>query len=114
MQKYTLCLFSLYSLFCLSANAQSPGAAIDVQHYGFNIQLNDKNDTIKGQAEINLRYLKDARSFKINLVKQKTDGKGMLVSGITESGNPVSFQQNADDVTITTNGKTGTEHQYII
>ena len=59
--------------------AQSPNAVIDVQHYGFNIQLNDKNDTIKGQAEISLSYLKDAGSFQINLIKQKGDGKGMAL-----------------------------------
>ena len=114
MWKYTLCLFSLCSFFCLSASAQSPGAIIDVQHYSFNIQLNDKNDTIKGQAEINLRYLKDAGSFQINLVKQKGDGKGMLIGSVTENGKPVSFRQNADDVTITTDGKAGTGHKYII
>jgi aminopeptidase N len=114
MRKYTVCLFLFCSLFCLSANAQSPNAVIDVQHYNFNIQLSDQNDTIKGQAEISLRYLKDAVSFRINLVKQKADGKGMLVSGITENGQPVLFQQSPDDVTITTDGKTGTGHKYII
>lgn len=114
MRKYTLSLFVFCPFFCLSANAQSPNAIIDVQHYTFNIQLDDKNDTIKGQAEISLRYLKDAGSFQINLVKQKSDGEGMLVSGVTENGKPVSFQQNADDVTIISDGKTGTEHQYVI
>ncbi|HTK21611.1 MAG TPA: M1 family metallopeptidase [Mucilaginibacter sp.] len=97
-----------------SAYAQSPGSIIDVQHYSFNIQLNDKNDTIKGQAEINLRYLKDAGSFRINLIKQKGDGKGMLINTVTENGKPVSFRQNVDDVTITTDGKAGTDHTYTI
>jgi len=114
MRKYTLCLFSFCSLFCFSAKAQSAGAVIDVQHYSFNIQLNDKNDTIKGQAGINLRYLKDAGSFHINLVNQKAGGKGMLVSSVTENGKSISFQQNADDVIISTDGKAGTEHQYTI
>ncbi|MBS1521316.1 MAG: M1 family metallopeptidase [Bacteroidetes bacterium] len=114
MRKYILCLFSLCLLFCLSASAQSPGAVIDVQHYGFNIQLNDKNDTIKGQADVSLRYLKDAQSFQVNLVKQKTNGKGMLVSSITENGKPISFQQNADDITITDPAKAGSEHIYTI
>jgi aminopeptidase N len=114
MRKPAFYLFSLCSLFCLSANAQSPGAAIDVQHYGFNIQLNDKNDTIKGQAEISLRYLKDAGSIQINLVKQKADGKGMLVSDITENGKPISFQQSADDLIIINQAKAGTRHNYII
>ncbi|HEY9004421.1 MAG TPA: M1 family metallopeptidase [Mucilaginibacter sp.] len=108
-------LFSLGSFFLIfNVWGQSPGSVIDVQHYGFNIQLNDKNDTIKGQAEISLRYLKDAGSFRINLVKQKTNGKGMLVSEITENGKSISFQQNSDDVVIIDQAKTGSEHTYII
>ena len=114
MLKYNFCLFSLCFFVCLSAKAQSLSAVIDVQHYGFNIQLNDKNDTIKGQAEIDLRYLKDAGSFHLDLVKQKADGKGMLVSAVTENDRPVSFQQNPDDLTISADGKAGTRHQYSI
>jgi aminopeptidase N len=114
MSKHFFLLISAFLLIGVPAYSQSPKAVIDVQHYGFNIQLNDKNDTIKGQADINLRYLKDAASFKLNLVKQKDGGKGMLVSGITENGKALSFQQNADDVIIATNGKAGTGHNYII
>jgi aminopeptidase N len=114
MRKYILCLLSLLSFFCLKAKAQSRGAIIDIQHYGFNIQLNDQNDTIKGRAEISLRYLKDAGSFKINLVKQKADGKGMLISSITENGANLQFQQDNDAVTISTRAKSGSEHNYVI
>ena len=114
MSKRLLLSICFAIFLSLSASAQSPGAVIDIQHYGFNIQLNDKNDTIKGQAEISLRYLKDAGSIQINLVKQKADGKGMLVSDITENGKSVSFQQNADDVTIINQAKAGTRHNYII
>jgi len=114
MGKKILLFLSFVFTINLLSYAQSPSAIIDIQHYGFNIQLNDKNDTIKGQAEIALRYLKDAGSFQINLVKQRSDGKGMLVSNVTENGNPVSFQQNADDVTITTNGIAGSGHAYVI
>ena len=114
MNKLFFLLTPAFFLIGSSVYSQSSGAVIDVQHYSFNIQLNDKNDTIKGQAEISLRYLKDAGSFHINLVKQKAGGKGMLVSSVNENGNALSFQQNADDITITTDGKTGTEHQYTI
>lgn len=113
VKKVFICIYlTIFVNFLL--RAQSPGAVIDIQHYGFNIQLNDKNDTIKGQAEISLQYLKDAGSIQINLVKQKADGKGMLVSDITENGKSVSFQQNADDVTIINQAKAGTRHNYII
>jgi aminopeptidase N len=96
------------------AYAQSPGATIDVQHYNFAIQLNDVNDTIKGQAEIAVRYLKDATSFKINLVENNETGKGMLVSSVIENGTNLQFQQDNDAVNITTPAKEGSEHTYTI
>src|SRR5438067_1321651 len=110
MKKLCFYLLCLGVFFVFSVHAQSPGAVIDIQHYGFNIQLNDQNDTIKGQAEISLRYLKDAGSFQVNLVKQKTGGKGMLVSSVTENGANLQFQQDNDAVTITAQVKSGTEH----
>src|ERR1700712_4286561 len=103
--RYYLICIGLFSVF--SANAQSPGAVIDMQHYGFNIQLNDQSDTIKGKAEITLQYLKDAGSFKVSLVKQKADGKGMLVSSVTENGANLQFQQDNDAVTISAQAKSG-------
>jgi aminopeptidase N len=108
---YLLCFFVFASL---SAKAQSPGAIIDVQHYGFNIQLNDADNVIKGQAEIALKFLKDAGSFKINLVKQNSEGKGMLVSSVTENGANIPFQQDIDAVNITTSAKEGSAHSYTV
>jgi len=99
---------------CTVAKAQSPGATIDVQHYNFAIRLNDQNDTIKGQADIALKYLKDAGSFQVNLVKTNAAGKGMLVSSVTENGAKLQFQQDADAVTVNTTAKSGSEHTYTI
>jgi aminopeptidase N len=113
IKKFFACVL-LAACVCSFAHAQSPGAIIDVQHYGFTIHLNDQNDTIKGQAEISLRYLKDAGSFAVNLVKQKADGKGMLVSSVSENGANLQFQQDNDAVTISTQAKSGTEHSYTI
>ncbi|HVS94793.1 MAG TPA: M1 family metallopeptidase [Mucilaginibacter sp.] len=94
--------------------AQVPGSAIDVQHYDFNIQLNDQNNVIKGKADIDVRFLKDAGSFRIDMVKKNDTGKGMLVSSVTEAGKIVSFQQDADAINIKGTGKTGSEHIYTI
>jgi aminopeptidase N len=114
MHKHFLLSFYLLLLFYIPANAQSPDANIDVQHYGFTIQLNDVDNVIKGQAEISIKYLKDAGSFKINLIKQDDAGKGMLVSSVTENGTNLQFQQDNDVVNITAMAKGGSEHSYII
>ncbi len=109
-----LSIFLLGLFIGLSVKVQSPGAIIDVQHYNFAIQLNDKNDTIKGTADISLKFLKDASSFKINLVKQNKAGKGMLVNAVTENGANIQFQQDEDAVNITTSAIPGSEHTYTI
>jgi aminopeptidase N len=109
-----LSVFLFWLFIGISVKAQSPGAIIDVQHYNFAIQLNDKNDTIKGTADVSLKFLKGAASFKINLVKQNGAGKGMLVNAITENGANVQFQQDDDGVNINTAANSGSEHTYTI
>jgi aminopeptidase N len=105
-----LCLLVYFS----SARAQSPGATIDVQHYGFAIQLNDADDVIKGRTDISLKFLKDVTSFSIDLVKQTPEGQGMLVSSVTENRANVKFRQDNDAVVIITKANSGTEHTYNI
>jgi len=71
---------------------------IDIIHYKFEIELSDKSDTIKGQAEIKLKYLQSLSSFKLDLV-QSTQGQGMKVQKIT-GNNISSFTKGTDDITI--------------
>jgi len=114
MKKTYLYVLFLFLLISLSANAQVPGAAIDVQHYSFAIQLNDKNDAIEGKADITVKFLQKADSFHIDLVKQNASGKGMVVSGVTEKANPVQFQQISDTLNISASGREGSMHTYRI
>jgi aminopeptidase N len=104
----------LLPLFYLSANAQAPGAVIDVQHYRFTIQLNDENNNIKGQADIAVKFLKKTTSFHIDLVKKNSSGKGMLVSRVSENGKTIRFKQDSDAVNIYTTGALNTTHTYSI
>jgi aminopeptidase N len=114
MNKYCFYLLCLLIFTGLSTYAQSPGAIIDVRHYSFNMQLNDENNVIKGQAEIQLKFLKDASSFKLDFVKQNETGKGMLVSSVTENGANIQFQQDKETLDITEAAKAGSEHTYTI
>jgi aminopeptidase N len=98
----------------LFAKAQSPGAVIDVQHYGFNIQLNDATDNIKGKADITIKFLATPGLFHINLVKKDAKGKGMTVSRVSEGGRPVRFQQDSDVVNIYTKAVANTTRTYTI
>ncbi len=110
---YKACSFFVLGLMsCLFAEAQAP--VFDVQHYRFAIQLNDVNDTIKGQAKIRIKFLKDVNSFQLNLVKTGSKGKGMLVSAVTEDDKNVSFAQDSDAVNINAAIKANSVHSYTV
>src|SRR5882672_1432198 len=81
------------------ARAQAPGAAIDIQHYGFSLALNDADNNIRGTAEVTLLFLKDATSFSLDLVKKNKSGTGMLVSAVHEGGKDLRFQQDSEKLT---------------
>jgi len=98
----------------LSAQAQIPGATIDVQHYNFALQLTDADNAIKGQATVAIRFVKDATSFSLDLVKKNSTGKGMLVSAVTENGKQLRFVQDSDAVKIYATAKLNSIHNYKI
>lgn len=112
MRKYYLFLFSL--ILSLSAKAQQPGAPIDVQHYKFALQLNDADNNIKGQATVQVKFLKTVSAFSLDLIKKKANGKGMLVSSITEGGKALRFKQDSTSLVITAKANTSSAHTYTI
>jgi aminopeptidase N len=104
-----------FILLCsFSAKAQIQFPAIDVQHYDFGIQLNDANDTIKGQATVKIKFLKNVPGFALNLVKTNSKGKGMLVTAVTGGGKNIAFVQDSDVVHINTGAKINSLHSYTI
>jgi aminopeptidase N len=105
----------LFLLTTFSAKAQQPGAVVDVQHYRLALQLNDDNNNIKGQATIDLNFLKTAGSFKLDLVQKNEKGQGMVVKSVTENGKQVGFiQQDSSALIIRGSGKKKSKHSYLI
>jgi aminopeptidase N len=102
----------IFSLCYLSAKAQTQ--VFDVQHYTFAIQLTDANDTIKGQATVKVKFLKDAGAFRLSLIKTNSKGKGMLVSAITEGDKIIPFAQDSDVMNINAVVKNNSIHSYTI
>jgi len=114
MRKISLSLLVIATLSCLSVKAQVVGSAIDVQHYAYALQVNDENDNIKGEATIDIKFLKDANTFHLDLVKPNAAGKGMLVSSVKEKGKDVHFVQDADVINIDAPAKANSLHSYVI
>ncbi|HRX94988.1 MAG TPA: M1 family metallopeptidase, partial [Chitinophagaceae bacterium] len=82
-------------LFTLHGIAQSN---IDVLHYKFNVELNDNNDTIYGLAEIKVRFPETSKSLTLDLKKNNTSGKGMILENVSGPG---VRGNNNDDETFT-------------
>jgi aminopeptidase N len=73
---------ALFTFSTLSAFSQRK---IDVSHYKFYIDVNDENDTIKGEANIKLHFLENTGSFDLDIIL--FDGeKGMNIEKVVGEG----------------------------
>jgi aminopeptidase N len=108
-------IFSLILIFlCCIAKGQVQFPELDVQHYTFNLRLNDQNDTIYGKALITVKFLKDVNAFGLNLVKPGVNGKGMLITSAGENGKNLSFLQDSDVFKVQTSAKSQSLHTYVL
>lgn len=90
-----LILFIAFLCSGLIAVAQDLSSGIDVKHYTFNIQLNDQNNSISGQAEVVVSVLKNAEELQLNLVRKMASGKGMTVLSVKKDNKTLSFRQDS-------------------
>ena len=116
MRKFfaVMCVSHIAIAFCLlftstvvHAQRDDRFPAIDVLHYTFNLQLNDENNNIKGQAAVSIKFLQTIPSFDLDIVKKKNDGKGMIVKSVKENGNTVSFLQEVENIHVYTSAHAG-------
>ncbi len=94
-QFFTSLLFLLGCYFTLSAQRN-----IDVEHYRFEVLLNDQSDSIKGKATITLKFLKDTSAFYLDLTNVNGQGKGMTAYRVLEKNEPVSSIHGNDSLHI--------------
>ena len=60
----------------LAAYAASPDARIDVQHYAFRLDINDRDDVIRGEADVVIRFAAaKVQRFSLDLVGLSDDRK---------------------------------------
>jgi aminopeptidase N len=96
MRKIFLTILPAIMALPFFAHAQTPFPGEDVQHYTFNLKLNDDNDVIKGKAEVTIKFTANVPEVQLNLVKKNAKGKGMEVGRVTENGKDVRFEQDSD------------------
>ncbi|MDX2431767.1 MAG: M1 family metallopeptidase [Bacteroides sp.] len=82
----------ILSLPFLSAqDHQERWSTMDVQHYRFDIQLNDTSDIIFCSAEVEILFKTDVQNFSLDFANLSPEGRGMKIDRITENGDQVPF-----------------------
>jgi aminopeptidase N len=115
MRKGLLYFGAILFLFSSSAvKAQVTFKDQDVQHYKFDIVLNDTDNVVKGKAAVTIKFTGDVNEPELNLVKKKANGKGMLVASVWEEEKELKFVQDSDVVHILSPAKNNSEHTYTI
>ncbi|NRA48921.1 MAG: M1 family peptidase, partial [Phaeodactylibacter sp.] len=72
---------------------------IDVQHYTFQLELNDDNDTISGTALVDVLFLLPQDTLVLDLVAPTSAG-GMLVESVSVSGKALAFHHEGEQLSI--------------
>lgn len=80
----------LSATICLALNLHAQVRSIDVQHYRFEISLNDSSDILTGVASIRFKANKSFDTISIDLI-DTVQRKGMQVQRVLLDGKPASW-----------------------
>jgi aminopeptidase N len=96
--KILCCLLIFFAFSRLSwADDRYPrNAALDVEKYVFQIDLNDQNNTIVGLATIRIKFSAAVLDFELDLANQDANGMGMEVQDVRIAGQTVNFLHEND------------------
>lgn len=85
------------------ADTYPKNTGIDVEHYAFTLELQDRDDRIAGTAAIDVRFTRDGEtSLRFDLVGSgASSGKGMAVERVTADGAPAAHAHRDNVLTIT-------------
>ena len=101
--KFCCLLLFLSSVVLSSAqNHQSRFEKIDVQHYKFEIHLNDTTNQIEGVTTITIKFLQAANDVTFDLVENSGDN-GMLVHSVKMDGYGLNYIQGHNKLEILLN-----------
>jgi aminopeptidase N len=111
-------LFLLLLCLSLTATASDPypkNDAIDIQHYRFELELNDSTDVIAGRATLTVAFRKLINSFELDLIGVR-NGKGMTVRSVLAEKEPLSFSHENNRIVIKLNSSpvVGSEMAFVI
>jgi aminopeptidase N len=92
-----LCILIVCQQAC--ANPTFIDSPIDVQHYKFTLTLSDDTKLIKGNANVQLKFMKSANTFTLDLTSPKGN-QGMLVSTVKHNNTLLKFEHRNNQLKI--------------
>ena len=104
-----LFVFSI-NIHLYAQNHYSRFESIDVQHYKFEIHLNDSTNQIEGIATISIKFLQAKNDITLDLVGN-SDESGMLVHSVKMDGYGLDFIQGNNKLEIHLNEKVQTSDE---
>lgn len=97
--------FILFVYLSYSQNHHSRFESIDVQHYKFEIQLNDTTNRIEGKTTVSVQFLKAAENCVFDLIEESSENKGMSVESVKCKNVPLNFTHKNCELEIELNRK---------
>jgi aminopeptidase N len=97
--KTLVCILLLIATLSYS-QSPTPAPVIDINHYRFQLQLNDSTDVITGKADITLTLKQAAQAIELQLKNWSPQGKGMRIEQLALNGTKHNFTHQHDRINI--------------
>lgn len=105
----------LSGLLLTAQEHQERWNAMDVQHYRFEIELNDCTEVISCIAEVEILFKTEAPDFWLDLANLSPEGQGMEIDRIRENNDEVPFTHRDNRVRFSGSGiQRGEQRKFII
>lgn len=102
-KKYILftILLSLITFVSQAQNHHKRFESINVQHYSFEIHLNDSTNCIEGKTNVSVKFLKPAESLVFDLIGTGEGNKGMSLVAVKMNNSGLEFVHENNELKIT-------------
>ncbi|WP_217495842.1 gluzincin family metallopeptidase [Mangrovivirga cuniculi] len=84
-------LILLIGNFSFGQDIYDKNENVDIQHYVFNLELNDSTNAIAGEAFVTVNFKEETDQFSLDLI-QKSGKYGMEVSSVFEGDKESTYQ----------------------
>ncbi|MGI9530142.1 M1 family metallopeptidase [Lutimonas sp.] len=108
-----LLIVFLFSAVVYAQDSYKRNSSANVQHYEFNLQLNDKNNEIKGESTIYVNFENGIDTFSLDLIKNQGDF-GMRLKEVLENGEKANYDYSNDKIHITPSQQGDQTREYTI